>query len=43
MTVSTKPTPPSVEVTADAREALLAHVREDPARRPFVRIHVGRG
>lgn len=40
------PTPeptPTFEVTADAREALLAHVARDPIRHRFVRIHVGRG
>ncbi len=34
---------PSIDVTADARDALLAHVNREPGRNPYVRIHVGRG
>lgn len=43
MTASTPGARPSLEVTADARDALLAHVAKDPVRHRFVRIHVGRG
>lgn len=34
---------PSIEVTADARDALLAHVTGDQGRNPYIRIHVGLG
>jgi hypothetical protein len=33
----------SIEVTADARDALLAHLTREPGRSPYIRIHVGRG
>lgn len=34
---------PSIEVSADARDALLAHVTKEPGRDTYIRIHVGRG
>jgi hypothetical protein len=43
MSVSDTGRRPSIEVTAEAREALLAHVGNDPLLLRYVRIHVGRG
>lgn len=43
MSVATPEPTPSIEVTAEAREQLLAHVAKDPVRHRYVRIHAGRG
>jgi hypothetical protein len=43
MTADTTQPDASIEVTAEARALLLAHIEKDPARHRYVRVHVGIG